>query len=355
VCCRYRIRAFKPALAHAGCTLEIVELPRGPFARVAWLVRAGRYDVVILQRKLLPFWMLKVLRRYARHLVFDFDDAILYRDSYDPRGPESPRRFRRFAATVRAADTIVAGNDYLADCALRAGARTERVRVIPTCVDTRRYSPSAGHDRAGGLDLVWIGASSTLQGLEKNRAHIDQLSRDVPGLRLRVICDRFPDLGSMPIIAIPWSETTEAAELAAADVGVSWVPDDLWSQGKCGLKVLQYQAAGLPVLANPVGVHEDMIRDGVTGWLPARYSDWVDALRALAGDLELRRRMGQAARASVEADYSVGAWESAFIATVTGTAPIPAPTPSVVKPKHATAARPSILSAAARGLHEARG
>jgi glycosyltransferase involved in cell wall biosynthesis len=273
--------------------------------------------------------MLRVLRRSARHLIFDFDDAVLYRDSYDPRGPESPKRYRRFAATVRAADTVVAGNDFLADCALRAGARAERVRVIPTCVDTDRYEPSEGSGRADGIDLAWIGSSSTLQGLEQNRPLWRALADHVPGVRLRVICDRVPDLGALPVVPVEWSEPTEARELAAADAGLSWVPDDVWSRGKCALKVLQYQAAGLPVVANPVGVHEDMVRPGVTGWLPRDPAEWVESIRALADDPPGRRRMGRAARAAVEADYSVRAWESAFVATVAGASAVPAPGPSV--------------------------
>lgn len=325
VCCRYRIRAFEPALERGGWSIEPAGVARSPLGRLAQFARAQRYDSVILQRKLLPLWMLGVLRRAARRLVFDFDDAVLYRDSYDPRGPESPRRARRFAATVRAADAVVAGNDFLADCALRAGARPDRVRVIPTCIDPGRYQPAAGSDRAGGLDLVWIGSSSTLQGLERQRPLWERLAREVPGLRMRVVCDRFPDLGAMPVVPVTWSEAGEAAALAAGDAGVTWVPDDVWSRGKCGLKVLQYQAAGLPVLANPVGVHPEMIRPGVTGWLPTSPAEWATAARALADDRELRRRMGRAARASVEEDYSVGAWGSAFVAAVAGTATAPRP------------------------------
>ena len=70
------------------------------------------------------------------------------------------------------------------------------------------------------------------------------------------------------MIPVAWDEQTEAREIAAGHIGVSWIPDDLWSRGKCGLKVLQYQAAGLPVVANPVGSHCEMIRerrDGISG------------------------------------------------------------------------------------------
>lgn len=324
VCCRYRIAAFEPALARAGWSLERLGLARGPLGRLLQFAGLPAYDTVILQRKLLPGWQLHALRRKARHLIFDFDDAVLYRDSYDPRGPVSPKRARRFAATVRVADTVTVGNDFLADCALRAGARPERVRVIPTCVDTRLYHPARGHDR-GGLELVWIGSSSTLQGLEVRRTLWDDLAQEVEGVRMRVICDRFPDLGAMPVVPVPWSESTEAADLAAGDVGLTWVPDDLWSRGKCGLKVLQYMAAGLPVLANPVGVHEEMVKPGVTGWLPATPAGWADAVRRLARDPAARRRMGGAARESAEANYSVAAWESTVVATLAGASAVPAP------------------------------
>ena len=316
VCCRYRLRAFDPALQSAGWTLTPEALARGAFGRLAQFARAGRYDAVVLQRKLLPHWQFAILRRNARRLAFDFDDAVLYRDSYDRRGPHSRRRAARFRQTVRGVDTVIAGNDFLADCALRAGARPERVQVIPTCIETARYAPVPPAGGRAGLDLVWIGSSSTLQGLEQQRALWERVGREVPGVRLRVICDRFPTFDGLPVVGVPWSEATEAAELAAGDVGISWIPDDLWSRGKCGLKVLQYQAAGLPVLANPVGVHPEMIASGVSGFLPRTDDEWVAAIRTLANDGSLRARMRQAARANVEAFYSVSAWSAAFVAAL---------------------------------------
>ena len=302
--------------------LEVVGLAKGAFTRARQLAGTGvgASEVVVLQRKLLPVWQVHLLRRTARRLVFDFDDAVMYRDSYDPRGPLSARRARRFAATVRAADEVTAGNDFLADLALRAGAKPERVRVIPTCVDVDKYrpAPALGHDRRDTLDLVWIGSSSTLQGLERQRALWDGLARAVPGVRMRVICDRFPVLGAMPVVPVPWSEATEAAELSASDVGVTWVPDDLWSRGKCGLKVLQYQAAGLPVLANPVGVHGEMVRPGVSGSLPDSAEEWARAVGELKADPALRRRMGNAARGSAVSGYSVDAWQETVVAAMLG-------------------------------------
>ena len=319
VCCRYRIRAFEPALDQAGCQLALRGLARGAWARWSQFRQASEYDAVILQRKLLPGWQLSALRKRARHLVFDFDDAVLYRDSYDSRGPHCPRRTRRFAQTVQMVDTVIAGNDFLADRALRAGARLEQVRVIPTCVDATRYVSRSGPcSNPGGLDLVWIGSSSTLQGLEQRRTLWERIGRELPGVRLRLICDRFPEFGSLPIVPVPWEERTEAEALASGDVGVSWIPDDLWSRGKCGLKVVQYQAAGLPVLTNPVGVHVQMVVPGRTGFLAETDDEWVAAIRSLLEDPGARQRMGIEARALFEASYSVDAWSARFVETVKG-------------------------------------
>ena len=132
----------------------------------------------------------------------------------------------------------------------------------------------------------------------------------------------------MPVVAIPWSEATEAEALASGDVGISWIPDDLWSRGKCGLKVLQYQAAGLPVVANPVGVHPEMIEPGVSGFLATTADEWVDAVKALADRPFTRRRMGRAARASVVSRYSVEAWAPAFLAAIGLTRREHSPTPT---------------------------
>ena len=333
VCCRYRVRAFGPALAESGWSLEVEGLAAKPYARLLQCRRAAHFDAVLLQRKLLPSWQLWDLRRHAKRLIFDFDDAVPHRDSYDPRGPHSRRREARFARTVRLADAVIAGNDFLASLAAGAGAKAGSVRVIPTCVDPTHYTPKPPGRREAGLELVWVGSSSTLQGLELRRDLWETLAREIPGLRLRLIGDRFPDFGPLSVVEVPWSEATEASEIASADVGISWVPDDLWSRGKCGLKILQYQAAGLPVVTNPVGVHPKLVAPGVTGFLPRTDGAWAEAIRRLAAQPALRERMGRAARASVEAGYSVRTWAPAVVAAFSGSEPAPRPHLLVLRPE----------------------
>jgi glycosyltransferase involved in cell wall biosynthesis len=261
-------------------------------------------EAVILQRKLPPIWLLRRLRASARRLIFDVDDAVFSRDSYAANGLVCPRRSRRFAAVVRSADAVVVGNAWLADRAAAAGAAKPPI-AIPTCVDPALY-PLARHVAgSAGVRLVWVGSSSTLQGLERVRPMLEAVGRSVPGVRLKLVCDRFLAFTDLPVDPCPWSEATEAVAIAGADIGISWLPDDDWSRGKCGLKVLQYMAAGLPVVANPVGVQAHLIRHGESGFLAATTAEWVEAVERLAGDPELRKRMGAAGRRRVDRDYSV--------------------------------------------------
>jgi glycosyltransferase involved in cell wall biosynthesis len=223
------------------------------------------------------------------------------RNSYSPGGLYSAKRAHRFASVCRTADVVIAGNAYLRD---EAALWTRRTEVIPTCVDPARYR-LAEHGRAGsGVQLAWIGSSSTLQGLETVRPMLEGLGRAIRGLRLKIICNRFLRLDHLPVVARRWSEATEAADLAAADIGISWLPDDLWSRGKCGLKILQYMAAGLPVVANPVGLQASLVRHGETGFLARTPGEWTEAIRRLAEEPDLRRRMGLTGRFSIEKEFN---------------------------------------------------
>ena len=305
VCCRYRLTAFRGALASAGHTLDVRALPNTLLGRFALGRDLTSYDAVILQRKLLPRWAVALLRRRVRRLIFDFDDAVWLRDSYSAKGFDDPKRAARFRAAVGACDLVIAGNDYLAAEA-RKFVPAERVRVIPTCVEVAKY-PRASQVATDALRLVWVGSSSTLKGLERFAPTLSAIGRAVPGTRLKLVCDRFAEFPHLTVERCVWDENTEAAEIAAADVGIGWVPDDPWSRGKCGLKVLQYQAAGLPVVANAVGVQADFVRDGETGFCATTTDEWVHAVRMLAADAALRKRLGDAGRQQVESRYSVTA------------------------------------------------
>jgi glycosyltransferase involved in cell wall biosynthesis len=302
-CCRYRLAAYRPFLETAGHSLGIYPWPNSLMSRYL----LGRYlrgaDVLILQRKLPNAAHLRLLRKLSRFLIFDFDDAIFRNDSFHPDGPLCPKRIQRFRKVVETADVAVAGNGFLQEQA-ELWVDADRVQLIPTCIDTNRYSieKQAGEPSA---DLVWIGSASTLRGLELVRPLLEELGARQPGLRLKIICDRFLSIRNVEVVRRPWSNATEAQELKDVQIGFSWLPDDDWSRGKCGLKILQYFAAGLPVIANPVGLHRQLVIPSVTGFLVETAEEFASAVQQLRTNRELRQRLGRAGRELVERHFTV--------------------------------------------------
>lgn len=311
VCYRYRIEAFAWALADRGWTLESQPLAPNTFERSPQLRAALDADVVILQRKLLPLWQLHRLRRYSRVLFYDFDDAQFCRDSYSRKSSASWTRLANFWATIYAADGVVAGNGFLKKQA-SAYVGAEKVHLIPTCVDAESYPTAQHHRRGAGVRLVWIGQHSTLPGLYVADPLLEAATARTPGLELRVVCNQFPRLHGVTVVPRQWSQAGEANELAEADIGISFLPDDEWSRGKCGLKVLQYMAAGLPVVANPVGMNCEMVEHGVTGFLARTPEEWAAAVETLSQNPELRSKMGAAGRQAAESRFGVARWAPRF-------------------------------------------
>lgn len=296
---RYRALQFFPLWREAGFEPTHVTASGGPRATLNMLRLAARADVVVVLRKTFPAALLWLLRHVSRKLVFDFDDAIFCNTD----GTPSRTRMARFAAMARASDHVFAGNAFLAG---NAAAFNPAVTLVPTCVDAARYRVDADKP-ADTLDLVWIGSHSTRKYLAEAMPWLKAAAEKTPNLRLKIIADfDLPGCG-IPTLPVAWRAESEARELAASHIGIAPMRDDDWSRGKCALKVLQYMAAGLPVVSSQAGANAEVIVEGETGFLASTPEAWTECIARLANDADLRRRTGEAGRRLVETDYCIDA------------------------------------------------
>jgi len=298
---RQRIEPYLEALAARGVEATVETVAPGAWGRMRQFRRARRFDALLLHRKTLTAWDAYCLGPPAGRgkLIYDIDDAIMFQ----ARRPDRPHlgRMRRFFRTVRLADLVLAGSPEVADHARRPGARW--VEVLPTGLDASRYPAKAAYAAADGLRLVWIGSRSTLKQLVQLKPALEAVGREVPGVNLRVIADAPLAVQGLEVENVPWSREAEGRLLAECDVGIAPLPGTPYTRGKCGFKVLQYMAAGLPVVASPVGVNADYVRPEESGLHATDPNEWVEAVRRLADDPPLRERMGQAGRRRVEAEF----------------------------------------------------
>ncbi len=300
---RHRWVRPAPLLEAGGVGVEVLRLPDDGAARAEAFAEAAGADVAVLQRRLLRTADFARLLRSVRRLAYDFDDAMPHRDSFRGR-PLSSARAARFVRTCAAADAVLAGSEVLAEMA--RACRPRAVFVAPTPVDVAAYGPEPARRADGAPFRVgWIGSRSTLPYLALVAKPLARALAGIPGARLVVVGDRAPELPGVPLEFVPWSEAAEAEALRGMDAGIMPLTDDPWSRGKCGFKLLQYAATGLPAVASPVGANTSIVEDGRTGFLAADDDAWERAIRVLAADGDLRRRMGAAARRAAESRWSL--------------------------------------------------
>lgn len=326
---RYRFTQYFPALREAGYQCELsplldddyltgrfagrlplASLVRAGIRRWRDLLRAGDFNVVALNYEAFPYLPAIYERVLATQapIVFDIDDAIFHR--YDLRPWLRPFLGRKIARIARLSRVAIAGNDYLAEH-LQFGKND--VRVIPTVVDTTLYRPVPA--RAGAVPVIgWIGSPSTGEYLE---AVVPAIREACAGGRARFVV---VGAGKKPFLAgaenREWAEEREIPDVQSFDIGVMPLPDDPWSRGKCGFKLIQYMACGLPVVASPVGVNTKIVKPGETGFLCSTNEEWAKALKELVASEELRKKLGAAGRASAEADWSLQRWSWSFVRAV---------------------------------------
>jgi glycosyltransferase involved in cell wall biosynthesis len=298
---RYRVLQYLPYLKSRGVEAKVMLYP-GTLRELYEFFRSVHdYDCLFLQRKRFHEPLLSLLRRRARKIVFDFDDAVMYRNSKAAL-PYSATRLRRFSTMVRASDFVIAGNSFLRD---QAAQFTGNVTIIPTAIDQDRYHAKDCDIKKERVTIGWIGDHGSIHYLEKMRPIFEELGRKYSHLELEIICDIFFDCDNLPVVKRVWSHEREIEYLQELDIGVMPLAQDPWSEGKCGLKILQYFGVGVPAVCTPVGVNKDVVREGFNGFFAGSAEEWIEKLSFLIEDHQMRKSMGMRGREIVLKSFSL--------------------------------------------------
>jgi glycosyltransferase involved in cell wall biosynthesis len=287
--------------------------------RIRALCSVNRYDAIWLEAECIPLapWLFeRAFLSWAPPVIVDYDDAVFHNYEKFTQPLLRPLLADKIESVMAFAAVVVAGNSYIGDRARQAGAK--RVEIVPTVLEPERYPVP---DRRGRetLTIGWIGSPSTAPYLLETAAALHAVQRQF-GVKVVVMGSGRFAIPDVDLHILKWSEAAETAAAASFDIGIMPLPDQQWTRGKCGYKLLQYMASGLPVVASPVGVNPVIVTEGKTGFLASGTDDWKTALTALLSDAQLRQSMGAAGRARVLADYSVEATAPKLAAIIKSTA-----------------------------------
>jgi glycosyltransferase involved in cell wall biosynthesis len=333
---RYRLQQFVAPLAARHISLAIHPfidkklfaqiyrrdfLPRTAFGllraallRLPDVLRAISFDVIMVQREAMMFgpplveWF--IARAFKRPMVLDLDDAtyVSYTSpTYGRLGP-ALKWFSKTDDLIRWASIVTCGNRAIAEYVSSKGATA---RIVPTVVDTEIFQP-VPRSPAGLPVLGWIGTHSTFPYLESIFPVLSELSRD-HSFRLKVVGAGRDEVKvpGVEVENLPWDLEREVADFQSIDVGLYPIDAALysgkWAAGKSGFKAIQYMAVGVPYVATAVGGSAEIGAVDETHFFAANYAEWRLALATLISNVELRQRMGAAARRHVIENYGLPA------------------------------------------------
>jgi len=332
---RYRIAQYVRPLAEQGIHIEVHPLFSDAYYRrlgrpgqrwtkagglaAAWCRRLGdiarharRADAVWVGRELFPLGpplLEQLLFRRNPRVILDIDDAIYLPD--DANAGFIHRRLRDFGKLGRIAGqfkAVVCGNEFLAQY---FRPRTAAVHVVPTVVPMADYggivrSPSP-RPRIG-----WIGTPTNAHHLELVRQPLEALARSRE-FSFTVVGVSQPLEWRLPHLThLPWTLAEELKYFEGFDIGIMPLHDFPFARGKCAFKLIQYMAAGIPVVASPVGSNLDVVYDGENGFLADSPQAWTEALARLLDHADLRRTMGEAGRRTVRERFSLEGYQTRY-------------------------------------------
>lgn len=323
---RQRFVQYRPHLTAANITLDLYPLFDNRYLetlftqgtrnkihtilaylrRLRDLLRMESYDFIMVQYELFPYLPAPfeaLLRLTKKPVIYDIDDAIFHQ--YDThRNPYIRSALgTKLHPIMKRADLALCGNAYLADYVGRFAKRTE---IVPTVVDTDSYRIRPTPVPHAPITVGWMGSPSTW---DYCLPIVPMLNEQVRSGQLAFLAIGAEHKASseLPFTFRTWEESREVADIQAMDIGIMPIPDAPWARGKCGYKLIQYMACGLPVIASPVGVNRDIVTHGVNGFLASNDTEWHAAIATLVNDAELRARMGEEGRKRVVEQYSLQA------------------------------------------------
>lgn len=307
---RFRVEQYFPYLRARQVEPRWQPLPGSLRARFHLYQHLPNYDAVCIQRRLLSPLEFSWIRYNAKKILFDLDDAIMYRSS-SSIAPHSFSRWFKFRWMVRGSDAVIVGNQFLKEQVLRAEKKKE-VFVIPTGIDLDSYPKKKEISNRPFLVLGWMGTKGNLRYLKQLEPAFEMLRQRFPQVQLKVVSDGGFESAHLPVTNKPWKLEEENEDLISFDIGLMPLSDDLWSRGKCGLKIVQYFSVGLPVVCSPVGTNRDIVVNGENGFWATGHQEWADHLSALIQDQELRTFMGRKGMEVVERAYSTSVTAGKF-------------------------------------------
>lgn len=292
---------------------KTIAITGGLKRRIADLFRLHRYEYIYIHRWATtagpPVFEWIIAKIFKKKIIYDFDDSIWVKESAYNKKFLAVKFLGKVAKICKWAHIVTVGNSFLKEFAAK---HNKQVLLLPTVVDTETVHGSVQNQTVTHPLVGWTGSFSTLIYLDSLVPVLQRLQEKID-FTFIVIADIDPGLPLKNYQFVQWNKITETEDLLRFHIGLMPLTDDDITRGKCGFKAIQYMALGMPALVSPVGVNNEIVDEGINGFICRTEQEWEERLLLLLSDPILRKKMGASARLKIEKNYSVATTENIFL------------------------------------------
>lgn len=295
--------------------------------RIKQVIKARKYEVVIVRRELLLFndygnlFLEKLLFKLNDNVILDFDDDI----AFAKKEPKNISGFyskilmehsRKFTESLKFYKKYFVGSEYLKNYLLeKVNVDNQQICVIPTCVDYIKYPQKKySNFTTEKIKLGWIGSNGNLKYLKAILPELIKLNKNYPIELLVISGEKFMEETNFNIKNITWSYSTQIENLMKIDIGLMPLNNTLEDKGKCGFKLIQYMGLGIVSIATDITINKSIISDKQNGYLVSyQFNNWCDVLEEAIKNYGKFGEIGKMARAKIADNYSFKANEEKYL------------------------------------------
>lgn len=260
-------------------------------------------DDLIIEYELfpyMPYFFEKFLLRNKKYIL-NFDDNVW--DNYENKIFLK----NKYDSLVKNASGVIVANSFLMN-----KVNHKNIIKIPTVIDLDDYQENT-ISKNQKFSIVWIGTPVTYKYIKSFSNVFKELAKMID-YELLIIAKKSLESDAIDGVNMKffdWSSSLEVKLLKESHLGIMPLQNDQFSQGKSAFKIIQYMAAGLPVIASNIGENNNVVSDGENGFLVANEDEWINKVSLLYSDEELRSKISNnALKESYE--YSIQKYFDSF-------------------------------------------
>ena len=294
---------------------KIIGTIKGYILRIRCLFLLRKFSIVYIFMWVTPLgtsFFERLVRKLSKSIVYDFDDSVFLKNEVPKSinlslsGVTNKSRY-----LISYADRVILSSPYNLEYCLERNVNNEAV-YIPCSINTNRFKKKEQVLKDQKIVIGWTGTFSSIPYIDSIKDSLLQLYEEKP-FKLLLITNFDYSFPEIDLEVVRWDVESEIEHLHRIDIGIYPLTLDEWSLGKGGLKVIQYMSIGIPSVSTNHGTACNIIEDGINGFLVNSKHEWVERLKQLINDSELRERMGNLARKKAEVNYSINSTESKYL------------------------------------------